>query len=115
ELAELHECDTHDLYALLKDAQDRDGVDGGGGSLCFPRGLGTLDRIELGDSSGASYPLITCMYMRPIFRHTRRSYSCRGLSFRHSIRHQDQMVETLRVIKDIRQEMSGMQAELLAL
>ncbi|GJY75342.1 putative reverse transcriptase domain-containing protein [Tanacetum coccineum] len=56
ELAELHEHDTHDLYALLKDAQDRDSIDGGGGGLCFPRGLGSLDRIESGDPSGASDP-----------------------------------------------------------
>ncbi|GJV89947.1 hypothetical protein Tco_1533885 [Tanacetum coccineum] len=54
ELAELHEHDTQDLYALLKDAQDRDSMDGGRGGLCFPRGLGSLDRIESGDSSGAS-------------------------------------------------------------
>ncbi|GJW90882.1 hypothetical protein Tco_0168435 [Tanacetum coccineum] len=56
ELAELHEHDTHDLYALLEDAQDRDSVDGGRGGLCFPRGLGSLDRIESGDPSGASDP-----------------------------------------------------------
>ncbi|GJY45840.1 hypothetical protein Tco_0434903 [Tanacetum coccineum] len=56
ELAELHEHDTQDLYALLEDAQDRDSMDGGGGGLCFPRGLGSLDRIELGDSSGALDP-----------------------------------------------------------
>ncbi|GKD21601.1 hypothetical protein Tco_1223304 [Tanacetum coccineum] len=56
ELAELHEHDTQDLYALLEDAQDRDSMDGGGGGLCFPRGLGSLDRIESGDSSGASDP-----------------------------------------------------------
>ncbi|GKG28079.1 hypothetical protein Tco_0406406 [Tanacetum coccineum] len=46
ELAELHERDTQDLYALLEDAQDRDRMDGRGGGLCFPRGLGSLDRIE---------------------------------------------------------------------
>ncbi|GJS93191.1 hypothetical protein Tco_0800159 [Tanacetum coccineum] len=56
ELAELHEHDTLDLYALLEDAQDRDSIDGGGGGLCFPRGLGSLDRIDSGDSSGASDP-----------------------------------------------------------
>ncbi|GKC76964.1 hypothetical protein Tco_1127738, partial [Tanacetum coccineum] len=53
ELAELHERDTHDLYALLEDAQDRDSMDGRGGGLCFSRGLGLLNRIESGDSSGA--------------------------------------------------------------
>ncbi|GKE10226.1 reverse transcriptase domain-containing protein, partial [Tanacetum coccineum] len=78
-LAELHEHDTQDLYALLEDAQDRDSMDGRGGGLCFPRGLGSLDRIESGDSSGASDT-------RPISRHTRHNYNYRVLSFRHSIR-----------------------------
>ncbi|GKA54470.1 hypothetical protein Tco_0753419 [Tanacetum coccineum] len=32
-------------------------VGGGGGGLCFPRGLGSLNRIESSDSSGASNPL----------------------------------------------------------
>ncbi|GJX97054.1 putative reverse transcriptase domain-containing protein [Tanacetum coccineum] len=56
ELAELHEHDTQDLYVLLEDAQDRDSMDGGRGGLCFPRGLGSLNMIESGDSSGASNP-----------------------------------------------------------
>ncbi|GKD53894.1 hypothetical protein Tco_1287281, partial [Tanacetum coccineum] len=42
ELAELHERDTQDLYALLDDSQG-DSMDGGGGGLCFPRGLGSLE------------------------------------------------------------------------
>ncbi|GJX84705.1 hypothetical protein Tco_0335479 [Tanacetum coccineum] len=51
ELAELHERDTQDLYALLEDAQD--------------------SRIEPGDSSGASEPRDMCMQMRllPATRH----------------------------------------------
>ncbi|GKF96466.1 hypothetical protein Tco_0289201, partial [Tanacetum coccineum] len=59
ELDELHEHDTQDFYALLEDAQDnrsRDSMDGGGGGLCFLRGLGLLDRIESGDSLGALDP-----------------------------------------------------------
>ncbi|GJR43901.1 hypothetical protein Tco_1312004 [Tanacetum coccineum] len=56
ELVELHEHDTHDLYALLEDAQDRYCMDGGGRGLCFLRGLASLDRIESGDPSGASDP-----------------------------------------------------------
>ncbi|GJZ29755.1 hypothetical protein Tco_0574402, partial [Tanacetum coccineum] len=56
ELVELYEHDTQDLYALLEDAQDRDSINGGGGVLCFPRGLGSLDRIESCDPSGASDP-----------------------------------------------------------
>ncbi|GJS30073.1 hypothetical protein Tco_0490693 [Tanacetum coccineum] len=59
--------------------------------------------------------VIMCMHTRPISRHTRHSYSCRVLSFRHNNRRQAQMVETLRVIKDMRREMSDMQAKLLAL
>ncbi|GKF24832.1 hypothetical protein Tco_0080726, partial [Tanacetum coccineum] len=73
ELAELHEHDTQDLYALLENAQDRDSMDGGGGGLCFPRGLGSLDKIESGDLSGASDPS-----------------------------RQAQMAETLRVMRDMR-------------
>ncbi|GKB64414.1 hypothetical protein Tco_0920600, partial [Tanacetum coccineum] len=59
ELAELHERDTQDLYALLEDAHDGrtgDSMDCGGGCLCFLIGLGSLDRIKSGDSSGASDP-----------------------------------------------------------
>ncbi|GKF57341.1 hypothetical protein Tco_0170878, partial [Tanacetum coccineum] len=55
ELAELHERDTQDLYALLEDAQD-DSMDGGRGGLCFPRDLGSLHRIESGDPSRARHP-----------------------------------------------------------
>ncbi|GJR37238.1 hypothetical protein Tco_1212922 [Tanacetum coccineum] len=55
-LAELHERDTQDLYALLEDAQDGESIDYGGGGLCFPRGLGLLDKIESGEPSRASDP-----------------------------------------------------------
>ncbi|GJT86577.1 putative reverse transcriptase domain-containing protein [Tanacetum coccineum] len=84
ELTELHEHDTQDLYALLEDAQDRDNMNGGGGGLCFPRGLGSLDRIESGTPDTA----------------TAAGYS-------HS--------DTASDMRDIRREMSDMQAELLAL
>ncbi|GKB51752.1 hypothetical protein Tco_0902505, partial [Tanacetum coccineum] len=56
ELAELYEHDTQDLYALLEDAQDRDSMDGRGGGICFPRGLGSLNKIESSNPSGASDP-----------------------------------------------------------
>ncbi|GKE77783.1 hypothetical protein Tco_1543903, partial [Tanacetum coccineum] len=55
-LAELHERDTQDLYALLEDAQDGDNMDYGRGGLCFLRGLGSLDRIKSCNPSGASDP-----------------------------------------------------------
>ncbi|GJT90154.1 hypothetical protein Tco_1078999 [Tanacetum coccineum] len=136
-LAELHERDTQDLYALLEDAQDGDRMDGGGGGLCFPRGLGSFDRIGSGNSSGASDHVIHGMtetiykHTSPAtateysqFRHTpgtrdEISYASRledsGASRRSDVGRQDQMVETLRVIRDMRREMSDMQAELLAL
>ncbi|GJT48880.1 hypothetical protein Tco_0975037 [Tanacetum coccineum] len=47
---------TQDLYALLEDTHDGDSMDCRRGGLCFPRGLGSLDRIESGDPSGASDP-----------------------------------------------------------
>ncbi|GKC79152.1 hypothetical protein Tco_1129926, partial [Tanacetum coccineum] len=56
ELAELHQRDTQDLYALLEDSQDGDSMDCGGGGLCFPRDLGSLDRTDSGDLSRASDP-----------------------------------------------------------
>ncbi|GJR57315.1 hypothetical protein Tco_1499477 [Tanacetum coccineum] len=56
ELAELHERDIHDLFALLEGAQDGDNIDCEGGGLCFPRGLGSLDKIESDDLLGASDP-----------------------------------------------------------
>ncbi|GKE25479.1 hypothetical protein Tco_1440863, partial [Tanacetum coccineum] len=88
ELAELHEHDTQDLYALLEDAQDRDNMDGGGGGLCFPRDLASLNRIESGTSDTA----------------TATGYS-----------HSDTASETLRMMRDMRGEMGDMQTELLAL
>ncbi|GKE59188.1 hypothetical protein Tco_1498373 [Tanacetum coccineum] len=38
------------------DDSPRDSMDGGRGGICFPRGLGSLYRIESVDSSGASDP-----------------------------------------------------------
>ncbi|GJY67055.1 hypothetical protein Tco_0469293, partial [Tanacetum coccineum] len=148
-LAELHERDTQDLYALLEDAQD-------GRSRISQRVEMNSQRVDLlmGDrmtlqetvwmveeeayasreawahsiglgqchSAGASRPIVISeMHMRPIYRHTRHSYSCRMqhaelAALRETDRrHQDQMVEALRVIRDMRREMSNMQAELLAL
>ncbi|GJV15854.1 hypothetical protein Tco_1361177 [Tanacetum coccineum] len=61
-LAELHERDTQDLYALLEDAQDSRSrisqrIDMNSQRVdLLRRGLGSLDRIESGDSSRASDP-----------------------------------------------------------
>ncbi|GJS19198.1 hypothetical protein Tco_0447830 [Tanacetum coccineum] len=89
ELVELHDHDTQDLYALLKDAQDRDSMDGRGGGLCFPRLSLHFNRL----SQETHQELQThCDHVR-----------------------QAQMVETLRVMRDMRREMGNMQTELLAL
>ncbi|GKG20619.1 hypothetical protein Tco_0380420 [Tanacetum coccineum] len=45
-----------------------------------------------------------CMHTRPTSRHIRHSYSYKA-----------QMVETLRVMRDMRREMGDLQTELLAL
>ncbi|GJQ91885.1 putative reverse transcriptase domain-containing protein [Tanacetum coccineum] len=105
ELVELHE---HDNTGTV--------MDGGGGGLCFPRGLGSLDRIESGNI-GASDPFDHVYVRRThLSRHNQTQYSYAVvILFRHNIRRQAQMVETLRVIRDMRREMSDMQAELLAL
>ncbi|GJV48425.1 hypothetical protein Tco_1438637 [Tanacetum coccineum] len=107
EFAELHDHDTQDLYALLKDAQHRDSMDGGGGGLSFPRGLGSLDRIKSG----------TLIQTQHQVHETRFQMQQAELAALRETdrRRQAQMVETLRVIRDMRREMSDMQAELLAL
>ncbi|GKF49394.1 hypothetical protein Tco_0142645, partial [Tanacetum coccineum] len=56
ELVELHERDTQDLYALLEDAQDSRSRVSQRVDMNSQRVLGSFDRIEPGDSSGASDP-----------------------------------------------------------
>nr|GEU66142.1 hypothetical protein [Tanacetum cinerariifolium] len=85
ELAELHEHDTQHIYALLEDAQDGDNMDHGGRGLCCPRGLDSFGRVK-----------------PDRLRETDRM-------------RQSQIVETLRVMRDMRREIGDMQAELLAL
>ncbi|GJZ15224.1 hypothetical protein Tco_0550901 [Tanacetum coccineum] len=72
-----------------------------GGGLCFPRGLGSLDRIELGDPSGALDLSLQQAEMAALSRVWTVDSSARS-------------AETLRVMRDMRREMSDMQAELLA-
>ncbi|GJY96715.1 hypothetical protein Tco_0513625 [Tanacetum coccineum] len=64
----------------------------------------TSDKSEMQSIMSFRPTMTMCMHTRPRSRHIRNSYSCRA-----------QIVETLRVIRDIRREMSDMQAELLAL
>nr|GEW84326.1 hypothetical protein [Tanacetum cinerariifolium] len=78
ELAELHEYDTQDLYALLEDAQDG------------------RTRISQGVAMDSQRTEIA------------------GLRETDRVR-QSQIVETLRVMRDMRRKMGDMQVELLAL
>ncbi|GJU04431.1 hypothetical protein Tco_1120861 [Tanacetum coccineum] len=137
ELAELHEHDTQDLYALLEDAQDIWMVEEE--SLCLPeRGLALL-RYEL--SQVTHQELQTHrdhMYAHETHlqaHQTQLQLQGTLIQTQHQVhetrfqmqqaelaalretdrRRQAQMVETLRVIRDMRREMSDMQAELLAL
>ncbi|GJZ87548.1 hypothetical protein Tco_0659158 [Tanacetum coccineum] len=98
-----------------QDDSPGDNMDGRGGGLCFLRGLCSLDRIEsmrthqallFRTASGTDTSLSMRFQMQQAelaaLRETDR-------------RRQAQMVETLRVIRDMRREMSDMQAELLSL
>ncbi|GJU15184.1 hypothetical protein Tco_1143150 [Tanacetum coccineum] len=91
-LAKLHEHDTQDLYALLKDAQDSR-------SRISQRVDMDSQRVDL--LMGDRMTLWETVELAALQETDRRR--------------QTQMVETLRVIRDMRREMNDIQAELLAL
>nr|GEW56197.1 hypothetical protein [Tanacetum cinerariifolium] len=96
ELAELHEHDTQDLYALLEDAQDSR-------SRISQRVAVDSQRVDLLMEDRIAYQeTIQIQTEIAELRETDR-------------RRQTQMVETLRVMGYMRREMGDMQAELLAL
>nr|GEV85181.1 hypothetical protein [Tanacetum cinerariifolium] len=116
ELAELHEHDTQDLYALLEDAQDR---------------LSQAVYSELQTHQEQVYrhefqlqahqtqlqlqgTLIQMQHQLHETRFQMQQAEIAELRETDSMR-QAQMVETLRVMGDMRREMGDMQAELLAL
>ncbi|GJS35690.1 RNA-directed DNA polymerase, eukaryota [Tanacetum coccineum] len=103
DLAKLHEHDTQDLYALLEDAQDRDSMYERRRSQCFLKAWALFDRIDPGDSSGAS---------------THLDHVCKQSELAHFERlvrrRQGSDGKARRIIKT-RREMSDMQTELLAL
>nr|GEY16028.1 hypothetical protein [Tanacetum cinerariifolium] len=89
ELAELHEYDTQDLYALLEDAQD---------------GRTRISQRVAMDSQRQLHETHSQMHQTEMAR--LREIDC--------VR-QSQIVETLRLMRDMRREMGDMQVELLAL
>ncbi|GJX70811.1 hypothetical protein Tco_0307982 [Tanacetum coccineum] len=141
ELAELHERDTQDLYALLEDAQDSRSrisqqvdmdsqrvlfalrwiridslIDSRGmveeEAMLFRRSLGSLDRIEHIRHLQAYQTQLqlqsTLIQTQHQVHETRFQMQQAELAALRETdrRRQDQMVETLRVIRDMRREMS---------
>ncbi|GJW52768.1 hypothetical protein Tco_0096853 [Tanacetum coccineum] len=101
ELAELHEHDTQDLYALLEDAQDSR-------TRISQRVTMDLQRAHaIGLSQAVHYDLQT---------HREQMQQAEMAELQETDRrHQAHMIETLRVMKDKRREIGDIQAELLAL
>ncbi|GKE90087.1 hypothetical protein Tco_1567562 [Tanacetum coccineum] len=116
ELAELHEHDTHDLYALLEDAQDRL-------SQATHQELQThYDHVYAHETHLQAHQTQlqlqgTLIQTQHQVHETRFQMQQAELAALRETDHrrQAQMVETLRVIRDMRREMSDMHAELLAL
>ncbi|GJZ31827.1 hypothetical protein Tco_0576874 [Tanacetum coccineum] len=101
-LAELHERDTQDLYALLEDAQD-------GRTHISQRVTMDSQRVEL--LMGGR------MTLQETVHETRSQIQQTEMAELRDTdrRRKAQMVEILRVMRDMRREMGDMQAELLAL
>nr|GEX58936.1 hypothetical protein [Tanacetum cinerariifolium] len=102
ELAELHEHDTDNLYALLEDAQDS---------------RARISQRVTMDSQRVDLLMQSILNFRPTVHETRFQMQQAEMAELRETgrRHQAQMVETLRVMGDMRREMGDMQAELLAL
>ncbi|GJS28830.1 hypothetical protein Tco_0489450 [Tanacetum coccineum] len=114
ELAELHERDIQDLYALLDDARD-------GKTRISQRVAMDSQRVNL--LIGDRMTLQEIATHQELQTHRDHVYAYETHIQAHQtqlqlqstlIQTQHQMAETLRVMRDIRREMSDMQAELLA-
>ncbi|GJY24458.1 hypothetical protein Tco_0398116 [Tanacetum coccineum] len=137
ELAELHEHDTQDLYALLEDAQDsrthisqRVTMDSQRVDLLIGDRMTLQETVliveeeayasreawayAIGLSQAVHYELQT--HREQVHETRSQMQQAEMAELRETDRRrQAQMVETLRVMRDMRQEMGDMQAELLAL
>nr|GEY83192.1 hypothetical protein [Tanacetum cinerariifolium] len=113
ELSELHEHDTHDLYALLEDAQDsrtrisqRVAVDSHRVDLLMEDRIAHQETIQIvKDEAYAA---------REAWAYSIRLSQAVHFELQ-THQEQAQMAETLRVMGDMRREMGDIQAELLAL
>ncbi|GJS73216.1 hypothetical protein Tco_0706057 [Tanacetum coccineum] len=141
ELAELHEHDTQDLYALLEDAQDsrsrisqRVDMDSQRVDLLMGDRM-TLQETATHQELQTHHDHVYAHETHLQAHQTQLQLQGTLIQTQHQVhetrfqmqqaelaalretdrRRQDQMVETLRVIRDMRREMSDMQAELLSL
>ncbi|GJQ93552.1 hypothetical protein Tco_0004691 [Tanacetum coccineum] len=111
ELAELHEHDKQYLYALLEDAQDSR-------TRISQRVTMDLQRDDLLMEDMIAHQETGTLIQTQHEVHETRSemQQAKMAKLRETNRrHQAQIVETLRVMRDMRREMGDMQAELLAL
>ncbi|GJT29100.1 hypothetical protein Tco_0909375 [Tanacetum coccineum] len=113
ELAELHEHDTQDLYALLEDAQDSR-------TRISQRVTMDSQRVDLLMEDRIAHQetaVIMSLDTREQVHETRSQMQQAEMAELRETdrRRQAQIVETLRVMRDMRREMGDMQAELLAL
>ncbi|GJZ61559.1 hypothetical protein Tco_0617696 [Tanacetum coccineum] len=118
ELAELHERDTQDLYALLEDAQDSR-------SRISQRVDMDSQRVDLLMGDRMTLQETVWMVKEEAYASRKAWTHSIGLSqaiyqelqthHDHVYAHETYLQETLRVIRDMRREMSNMQTELLAL
>ncbi|GJX60607.1 hypothetical protein Tco_0291997 [Tanacetum coccineum] len=104
ELAELHEHDTQDLYALREDAQDNEEAYASREAWTHSVGL----------SQAVNYEFQT--HREQVHKTRSQMQQAKMAELRETDRRRKaQMVEILRVMRDMRREMGDMQAELLAL
>ncbi|GKE04876.1 hypothetical protein Tco_1396894 [Tanacetum coccineum] len=135
ELAELHERDTQDLYALLEDAQDiwmvEEEAYASREAWAHSIGLSQATHQELQTHRDHVYAHETYLQahqtqlqLQSTLIQTQHQVHETRFQMQHAElaalretdrRRQDQMVEALRVIRDMRREMSDMQTKLLAL
>ncbi|GKA72774.1 putative reverse transcriptase domain-containing protein [Tanacetum coccineum] len=103
ELAELHEHDTQDLYAILEDAQE---------------GRNRISQRAWGHAMGLSQAVHSELqtHREQVHKTRFQMQQAEMAELRETDRRrQAQMAETLRVMRDIMRDMVDMQAELLAL
>nr|GEW12237.1 putative reverse transcriptase domain-containing protein [Tanacetum cinerariifolium] len=114
ELAELHEHDTHDLYALLEDSKDsrtrisqRVVVDSQRVNLLMEDMIAHQETIQIAEDEAYA--------AREAWAHSIGLSQAIHSELQTHQERQAHMAETLRVIRDMRRDMDDMQAELLAL